>query len=64
MGISVKRAPVSVIFYLEKSHIRSIQHVDDNKFRAVVEIDVPMEVLDDFCLKINEQIRGKDNAGI
>jgi hypothetical protein len=59
MGIRVPPNPVSVIFHLEKSHIQRIQHVDDNKFRAVVEIDVPIEVLDDFCLKINEQIRGK-----
>jgi hypothetical protein len=59
MGISLKRAPVSVIFHLEKSHIRSIQHLDSNKFRAVVEIDVPLDVLDDFCLKFKEQnLRG------
>jgi hypothetical protein len=55
MAISVKRAPVSVIFHLEKSHIRRIQHLDGNKFRAVVDIDVPLEVLDDFCLKFKEQ---------
>ena len=55
MVISVKRAPVSVIFHLEKSHIQRIQYLDGNKFRAVVEIDVPLEVFDDFCLKFKEQ---------
>lgn len=64
MPINVKRAPVSVIFHLEKSHIRSIHDGDDGTFQAVVEINVPNELLEDFCLKLKDQIRGKDYAGV
>lgn len=52
--------PMSVIFHLENSHVVSIHHSTNNEcFTAVVEMEVPIELIEDFCLKLKEQIRNK-----